>query len=71
MYLRTCLSELKHFLVFNKKKPLLVRRSMREKIPGGIKKNEIIKFYSNIDKNKKITVKQVGPNGFLLSKEKN
>ena len=44
---------------------------MREKIPGGIKKNEILKFYSNIIKNKKITVKQVGPNGFLVSKKKN
>ena len=71
LYLRTCLSELKHFLIFNKKKPLLARRSMREKIPGGIKKNEIIKFYSNIIKNKKIIVKQMGPNGFLISKEKN
>ena len=36
-----------------------------------IKKNEIINFYSNIAKNKKIIVKQMGPNGFLISKNEN
>lgn len=71
LYLRTCLSELKYFFSFNKKKPLQARRSMKEKIPGGIKKNEIIKFFNSIIKNKKIIIQQMGPNGFLISKDKN
>ena len=44
---------------------------MKEKIPGGIKKSEIIKFFNSIIKNKKITIQQMGPNGFLISKDKN
>lgn len=70
-FLRTYLSEIKHFFIsykVKKKKPLLARRSIKEKIPGGLNKKEIKKFYDNIIKGKKIIVKQLGPNGFLISK---
>lgn len=75
LIIRSCISEAKHRLIGNKgKKPLLSRRSMSEKIPGGIKKFEISEFYKNLlqDKKeiKKIKIKQLGPNGFLISKEK-
>ena len=69
-FLQTYLSEIKHFFINykgKKKKPLLARRSIKEKIPGGLNKKEINKFYDNIIKEKKITVKQLGPNGFLIS----
>ena len=69
-FLQSYLSEIKHFFINykgKKKKPLLARRSIKEKIPGGLNKKEINKFYDNITKGKKITVKQLGPNGFLIS----
>ena len=74
LYFKNYFSEIKHFL-FNKKTPkvFLARRPMSEKIPGGIKKKEIINFYTNLlnDKNKtkKIKVNQLGPTGFLITKQ--
>ena len=40
---------------------------LKKKIPGWLNKKEINKFYDNIIKGKEITVKQLGPNGFLIS----
>ena len=73
-YLRSFFSEIRHFF-FKKKKAgiFLARRSLAEKIPGGIKKYEIENFYSNLLQNKKkineIKIYQLGPNGFLISKK--
>ena len=73
-YLWSYFSEIRHF--FSKKKKtdiFLARRSIKEKIPGGIKKHEIKKFYRNLLQSKKklneIRINQLGPNGFLISKK--
>ena len=73
-YLRSFFSEIRHFFINKKKtKILLARRSIAEKIPGGIKKNEIKIFYKNLLQNKEkineIKINQLGPNGFLISKK--
>ena len=70
--IRRYFSEIKYFLSRKKdKKPLLARRSMAQKIPGGLKRKEIIRFYSNLYKDdktsKKIIINQLGLNGFLIS----
>ncbi len=71
LYLRSYLSEIKHFLIGNKsEKPIQARRSIKEKIPGGLKKKEINKFYDNVLENNKIKIMQMGPNGFFISKKK-
>ena len=50
------------------------RRSIKEKIPGGIKKYEIEEFYLNLfqakSQVKNIEIKSFGPNGFLITKKK-
>lgn len=74
-YIRSFLSEIKHFLSPPKKDVILKsRRSIKEKIPGGIKKFEIEDFYSNLfqgtSKANNIEIKSFGPNGFLIMKKK-
>ena len=66
---------IKHFFSPPKKDVILKsRRSIKEKIPGGIKKFEIEHFYSNLFQGKSkvnnIEIKSFGPNGFLIMKKK-